>query len=60
MVDMGAMFALLRVKPAIVESPDAQELGISEEGYPIELKDVSFQYRPEVPTLDVSANLQCI
>lgn len=55
MVDMGAMFALLRVKPAIVESPDAQELGESEEGYTIELKDVSFQYRPEVMTLDVSA-----
>lgn len=53
MVDMGAMFALLKVQPTIVESPHAKDLKECEEGFSICLKDVTFKYRPEVATLEV-------
>lgn len=54
MVDMGAMFALLKVQPSIVESPRAKDLHDCDEGYSIRLNNVSFQYRPEITTLEVS------
>ena len=51
LVDMGAMFALLRDQPQVTESPDAEPLPSSQGGYSIELNDVTFGYRPDQPVL---------
>ncbi|KAK9835734.1 hypothetical protein WJX74_007020 [Apatococcus lobatus] len=51
LVDMGAMFALLRDQPQVRESPNAEPLPPSQGGYSIELNDVTFGYRPDQPIL---------
>ena len=53
LVDMGAMFALLRDQPQVTESADAEPLPPSKGGYSIELNDVTFGYRPDQPILQV-------
>ena len=53
LVDMGAMFALLRDQPQVTEAEDAEPLPPSQGGYSIELKDVTFGYRPDQPVLQV-------
>ncbi|GMH35300.1 hypothetical protein BSKO_03168 [Bryopsis sp. KO-2023] len=52
MVDMGAMFALLRQKSTVTESPDAKDLPSCVDGYDIDMKNVGFEYRRDVPTLE--------
>ncbi|PRW21021.1 ABC transporter B family member mitochondrial [Chlorella sorokiniana] len=52
LVDMAAMFALLREQSKIVDAPDAQPLPpCGPQGYDIELQDVHFGYRPDQPIL---------
>lgn len=51
LVDMGALFSLLRVQPAIQDRPDACELPAESPGYDVELQDCSFGYRPDQPIL---------
>ena len=58
LVDMGAMFALLRDQPQVTESADAEPLPPSKGGYSIELNDVTFGYRPDQPILQV--RLHCM
>jgi len=46
LIDMGAMFALLRERAEITDAPDAVDLPPSQGGgYDIELQGVSFGYR---------------
>lgn len=53
LVDMGALFALLKVQSSIREPPNAIELVDRGTSYPIEFKDVAFSYRPDQPILQV-------
>ena len=53
LVDMGAMFALLRDQPQVAELPNARPLPPSQGGYSIELDNVTFGYRPDQPILQV-------
>lgn len=53
LIDMGALFALLRERPAVQEAADAVPLPRRPEGYDIELQNVSFAYRPDQPILRV-------
>eukprot|EP00884_Botryococcus_braunii_P021400 jgi/Botrbrau1/7944/Bobra.9_2s0102.1 len=51
LVDMGALFALLRVKSTIQEAANPADLVDRPNSYPIEFRDVSFAYRPDQPIL---------
>ncbi len=53
LVDMGALFALLRVKSTIQEAANPIELVDRPNSYPIEFRDVSFAYRSDQPILQV-------
>ncbi|CAK0785121.1 hypothetical protein CVIRNUC_008327 [Coccomyxa viridis] len=64
LIDMGALFGLLQQKSEIRDRPDAVELVDSKQGYGIELKDVRFGYRPELPilqglSLNIPAGTSC-
>jgi len=52
LIDMGAMFSLLKERAQVADGPTAENLPApTGGGYDIELKDVSFGYRPNQPIL---------
>lgn len=51
LIDMGAMFALLREGSSIQDSADATELPATDGGLEIEFRDVQFAYREGNPIL---------
>ena len=52
LIDMGAMFALLRERAQVADAPGAEDLPApTGGGYEIELRDVAFGYRPGQPIL---------
>lgn len=56
LIDMGAMFALLRERAEVADAPGAKALPpAASGGYEVELKDVTFGYRPDQPILNVRA-----
>ncbi|KAJ9531485.1 hypothetical protein QJQ45_015055 [Haematococcus lacustris] len=65
MQDMGSLFALLRVQPAIQDLPGAKPLTWSEQGCDVEFKGVRFGYRKDHPpildgvTFKVPAGTSC-
>ncbi|KAL4855557.1 ABC transporter B family member 25 [Chlorella vulgaris] len=53
LVDMAAMFSLLREQSRVHDAPDAVPLPSDQpQGYDIELKDVRFSYRQDQPILE--------
>jgi ABC transporter ATM len=54
LVDMGAMFGLLREKAQVADAPGAADLPPAQGGgYEVALHDVTFGYRPDQPILKV-------
>lgn len=52
LIDMGAMFSLLKERAQVADAPTAEDLPAPiGGGYDIEIKDVTFGYRPNQPIL---------
>jgi ATP-binding cassette subfamily B (MDR/TAP) protein 7 len=52
LIDMGSMFSLLKERAQVADAPTAEDLPApTGGGYDIELKNVSFGYRPNQPIL---------
>jgi ATP-binding cassette, subfamily B (MDR/TAP), member 7 len=65
LIDMGSMFSLLKERAQVADAPTAEDLPApTGGGYDIELKDVTFGYRPNQPILKgasfkISAGKSC-
>lgn len=51
LVDMGSLFALLKMHPSVTDTPHAKPLPPSPNGYEVDFQDVHFGFRPTAPVL---------